>query len=92
MVVQEELVFETTGHRDIHDLTDAGVCRGDAPGYFAEFRTVKRIVADAEQGRTVVLESNGAVVGAGALVGSEIRRRGWGWRLDYFDRILHVGR
>lgn len=56
------------------DASYTGVYPPHALQFFKEYHAVQRILEDASNGHTVVLQSEGAIVGTGTLLGREIRR------------------
>ena len=60
-------------HRSI-EVSYAGVYPPRAVAHFHEHHTADKIAAEAEAGRTLVVERHGRIVATGTLVGGEISR------------------
>jgi len=56
------------------DICYVGVYPREAMQFFKDWHSNDRILADAEEGCTVVLEQDGQVIGTGTVAGNEIKR------------------
>jgi len=73
--------FERADLAEVKNLIDQtigacyrGVYCAEAVQFFKDWHCIDRILADAEEGYTVVAKQGGQVIGTGTIVGNEIKR------------------